>query len=42
MLTNPGEGPSRGLLRDYEPSDGTFCSTSEDSEDSEEESPPLN
>ena len=20
----PGEGPSRGLLRDYEPSDGTF------------------
>ena len=24
----PGEGPSRGLLRDYEPSDGTFWSTS--------------
>ena len=24
----PGEGPSRGLLRDYEPSDGTFSSTS--------------
>ena len=23
----PGEGPSRGLLRDYEPSDGTFWST---------------
>ena len=23
----PGEGPSRGLLRDYEPSDGTFSST---------------
>ena len=22
----PGEGPSRGLLRDYEPSDGTFSS----------------
>ena len=22
-----GEGPSRGLLRDYEPSDGTFSST---------------
>ena len=22
-----GEGPSRGLLRDYEPSDGTFLST---------------
>ena len=26
----PGEGPSRGLLRDYEPSDGTFSSTSGD------------
>ena len=26
----PGEGPSRGLLRDYEPSDGTFSSTSEE------------
>ena len=26
----PGEGPSRGLLRDYEPSDGTFSSTSSD------------
>ena len=25
----PGEGPSRGLLRDYEPSDGTFSSTTE-------------
>ena len=25
----PGEGPSRGLLIDYEPSDGTFWSTSE-------------
>ena len=25
----PGEGPSRGLLRDYEPSDGTFSSTSD-------------
>ena len=24
----PGEGPSRGLLRAYEPSDGTFSSTS--------------
>ena len=24
------EGPSRGLLRDYEPSDGTFSSTNED------------
>ena len=24
-----GEGPSRGLLRDYEPSDGTFSSTSD-------------
>ena len=24
----PGEGPSRGLLRDYEPSDGPFWSTS--------------
>ena len=24
----PGEGPIRGLLRDYEPSDGTFSSTS--------------
>ena len=24
----PGEGPSRGLLRDYEPSDGTFWSFS--------------
>ena len=24
----PGEGPSRGLLRDYEPSDGTVSSTS--------------
>ena len=24
----PGEGPSRGLLRDCEPSDGTFSSTS--------------
>ena len=24
----PGEGPSTGLLRDYEPSDGTFWSTS--------------
>ena len=23
----PGEGPNRGLLRDYEPSDGTFSST---------------
>ena len=23
----PGEGPSRGLLRDYELSDGTFSST---------------
>ena len=23
----PGEGPSRGLLRDYEPSDGTFWSS---------------
>ena len=23
-----GEGPGRGLLRDYEPSDGTFSSTS--------------
>ena len=23
----PGEGPSRGLLRDYEPSDATFSST---------------
>ena len=23
----PGEGPSRGLLRDYEPSDGLFWST---------------
>ena len=23
----PGEGHSRGLLRDYEPSDGTFSST---------------
>ena len=23
----PGEGPSRGLLRDYEPSDGPFSST---------------
>ena len=23
----PGEGPSRGLLRDYEPSDGTYWST---------------
>ena len=23
----PGEGPSRGLLRDYEPSDGPFLST---------------
>ena len=35
MLTNQarrcfqlGEGPSRGLLRDYEPSDGTFWGTS--------------
>ena len=34
MLTNyassrcqPGEGPSRGLLHDYEPSDGPFWST---------------
>ena len=25
----PGEGPSRGLLRDYEPSDGTFSSTTQ-------------
>ena len=25
----PGEGPSRGLLRDYEPSDGTFRGTTE-------------
>ena len=24
-----GEGPSRGLLRDYEPSDGAFWSTSQ-------------
>ena len=24
----PGEGPSRGLLCDFEPSDGTFWSTS--------------
>ena len=24
----PGEGPSRDLLRDYEPSDGPFSSTS--------------
>ena len=23
-VRNHGEGPSRGLLRDYEPSDGTF------------------
>ena len=29
----PGEGPSRGLLRDYEPSDGTFWSTSPDPDD---------
>ena len=27
-LYNHGEGPSRGQLRDYEPSDGTFSSTS--------------
>ena len=26
-VRNHGEGPSRGLLRDYEPSDGTFSST---------------
>ena len=26
----PGEGPSRGLLRAYEPSDGTFLSTTAD------------
>ena len=26
----PGEGPSRGLLRDYEPSDGPFWSTTDD------------
>ena len=26
----PGEGPSRGLLRDYKPSDGTFWGTSAD------------
>ena len=29
MLWTLGEGPSRGLLRDYEPSDRTFSSTSE-------------
>ena len=28
MVRKHGEGPSRGLLRDYEPSDGTFSSTS--------------
>ena len=28
MLFQPGEDPSRGLLRDYEPSDGAFWSTS--------------
>ena len=27
MGSEAGEGPSRGLLRDYEPSDGTFSST---------------
>ena len=27
-VRNHGEGPSRGLFRDYEPSDGTFSSTS--------------
>ena len=27
-LFQPGEGPSRGLLRAYKPSDGTFSSTS--------------
>ena len=27
-FNQPGEGSSRGLLRDYEPSDGTFSSTS--------------
>ena len=26
-VCNHGEGPSRGLLRAYEPSDGTFSST---------------
>ena len=26
-VRNHGEGPSRGLLRDYEPSDGTFSSS---------------
>ena len=29
----PGEGPSRGLLRAYEPPDGTFSSTSGYNED---------
>ena len=28
--TSLGESPSRGLLRDYESSDGTFSSTTED------------
>ena len=28
VLVVEREGPSRGLLRDYEPSDGTFSSTS--------------
>ena len=28
-LFQPGEGPSRGLLRDYEPSDGPFSSSTE-------------
>ena len=28
-LNSEGEGPSRGLLRAYEPSDGTFSSTTE-------------
>ena len=33
----PGEGPSRGLLSDYEPFDGTFWSTSDHGEDGEYE-----
>ena len=41
----PGEGPSRGLLRDYEPSDGTFWSTTGEAElrllETAPPSPPL-
>ena len=38
----PGEGPSGGLLRDYEPSDGTFWSTSDNGDDDDDDGDDTN